>query len=287
MTVTEALRHAAIKFKTVDIDAPALEAGVILCTALNKDRSFIYSHGELELSSQQEKEFLISINSRIEGKPLQYITGHQEFMSLDFLVSEHVLIPRQDTEILVETVINHVKTTKLNNMLSILDLCTGSGCIAVSLAYYIKNCRVIGVDVSEQALDVAHLNAVRNNVGGQTGFIKADLKSQREIQISNKADIVVSNPPYIAESVIKQLKPEVRDYEPAIALDGGEHGLDFYKIIAGKLRRILKPGGFIALEIGYDQAESVIEIFGEVCVDLKIIKDLSGNDRVITGFMKN
>lgn len=219
-------------------------------------------------------KYLKLINIRASHMPLQYITGSQEFMGLEFKVSEDVLIPRQDTETLVEYVLPFVNGKK------VLDICTGSGCIAVSLAKLGGTALCVAADYSEKALAVARQNAELNNTGIQ--FIQSDMFEN----ITGSYDIIVSNPPYIETAIIDTLMPEVKEYEPRAALDGGSDGLSFYRVIGSKAKDYLYPGGLLAVETGALQGLQVMGIFKEsgykdVCVQ----KDLSGNDRVVAAVM--
>lgn len=293
MNLKEALLYGKKQLGIEDIEAPAAEAGVILCHVLKKEKVYLYSHDEESLTAEQEDLYFNFLKQRREGKPLQYITGIQEFMSLDFCVNENVLIPRQDTEILVETVLEYMKSGIMDQeqSISILDIGTGSGCIAVSLAHYLPYVCINALDISIGALETAHFNAVKNNADKKIKFINADII---EIIMKNSYcqledtpfDIVVSNPPYIPKKVVENLKKEVKDFEPYKALCGGTDGLDFYKAINKGASSLVKRGGLIVLEIGYDQADQVKELFKSTCSDIKIIKDLSGNDRVFYGVLK-
>lgn len=208
--------------------------------------------------------------------PLQYITHQKEFMKLNFYVDENVLIPRADTEILVEEVINHCKENHEKSY-SILDLCSGSGAIGISLAKYIENSKVLCADISDKALEIAKKNAKSNNVNN-IEFIKTDMFKN----IEEKFDLIVSNPPYIKKDIISKLDIEVQK-EPLIALDGGIDGLDFYRIIIDNSNKYLNKNGKLFLEIGYDQKDEVINLlrrsgnFGEIYSK----KDLYGNDRAV------
>ena len=220
------------------------------------------------------KEYLKLIDVRASHMPLQYITGSQEFMGLEFKVSEDVLVPRQDTETLVEYILPYVKGKK------VLDMCTGSGCIAVSLAKLGGAALCVAADYSEKALVAARRNAKLNNVNIQ--FIQSDMFKN----ITGCYDIIVSNPPYIETAVIDTLMPEVREHEPRAALDGGIDGLSFYRIIAGNAKDYLCPGGLLAVETGALQGLQVMEIFkGSGYKYVCMQKDLSGNDRVVAAAM--
>ena len=236
-----------------------------------------------EISEEKINDFEIGLEKIKKGYPIQYITNHQEFMKLDFYVDENVLIPQPDTEILVEEVIKYCAELSQKNQLSsplkILDLCTGSGAIAISLAKYIENCEITATDISNKAIQIAKLNAEKNLVHKKINFIESDMFEN--IPTTN-FDIIVSNPPYIETEVIQTLSTEVQ-MEPYIALDGGHDGLDFYKKIINNTENYLNPNGNIFLEIGYDQKDKVFDLIKQhnpkitpIC-----IKDFGGNDRVI------
>lgn len=220
------------------------------------------------------KEYFHAINLRASHVPLQHITGRQEFMGLEFIVTPDVLVPRQDTETLVEYILPYTEGR------NILDMCTGSGCIAVSLTKLGKAASCVAVDYSQKALEVAKSNAGLNDVCIE--FIHSDMFEN----VTGKFDIIVSNPPYIRPEVIKTLMPEVKEHEPMMALAGGEDGLDFYRIICKKACAYLNDKGLVAVETGYDQAEQVFAMFKECGYkDVCIQKDLSGNNRVVAAFM--
>jgi release factor glutamine methyltransferase len=298
MILKDALLKGTQQLKMADIDAPAFETGVILCHILKVDRSFLYSHDDYTMTDEEYRCFDAFIGERAKGKPLQYITGHQGFMSLDFVVSPYVLIPRQDTETLVETVLNYVEDTE-SKKTAILDIGTGSGCIAISLAAYIKNCRVVACDVSEKALDVARINAQRCGVENRVDFICGDIfkgldkilcqstfmkdKKEHDFKVF---DVIVSNPPYIPEWEIETLHKQVKDHEPGLALNGGEDGLDFYRKISVEAVRFLKPHSLLGFEVGYNQAKDVSRLMEDGYRDIRTVKDLSGIDRVVTGLRK-
>lgn len=238
---------------------------------------------EHEVTKEQESEFQLGLEKLKKNIPIQYITNHQEFMKLDFYVDENVLIPQPDSEILVEEVIKYVEqNNKLANSSSpikILDLCTGSGAIAISIAKYIENSEVTATDISSKAIQIAKLNAEKNLVHKKITFIESDMFENIE---ENEFDIIVSNPPYIETNVIPTLDEEVQK-EPNIALDGGLDGLDFYKIIVKNAKKYLKPNGKVFLEIGYNQKEKLFQLINNTDFDTEptCIKDLSNNDRVV------
>ena len=259
MTIKETLRKGIIELKVNNIQEPSLKARLLLQYILNKPRQYLIVYDNEQLTLRQEVNFFKGIKKLAKGIPLQ-----------------HVLIPRPDTEILVEEVI---KIAKRINAKKILDLCTGSGAIAISLAKYIEDSQITAVDISDKAISVAKLNAKNNNVENQITFVESDLFKQLP---KEKYDIIVSNPPYIKKEIIKSLDKEVQN-EPKIALDGGYDGLDFYRKIISKADEYLKFNGYICLEIGYDQKEDVLELLKNEgkYVDTSCKKDLFDNDRVI------
>ena len=236
------------------------------------DRNFYYMHMMEDMTEEQAKQYQLLIKKRAERVPLQYITGEQEFMGLTFTVNSSVLIPRQDTETLVEEALKAAKPG-----MNILDMCTGSGCVLISI---LKNvdAKGIGYDISKQALNVAKENAKRNHVVCE--FERSDLFEN----VDGTYDIIVSNPPYIPTEVIHTLMPEVKEFEPMEALDGMEDGLHFYRRIVREAKEHLAKGGSLMLEIGHDQGASVSEMleYGGYA-EVRVIKDLARNDRVVIG----
>ena len=276
MTIKEAINQGVIMLKNENIESPKIKARVVLEYTLKKTRENLIIYDKAEITSLQRDEYVRTIKRLIQGEPLQYITGMQEFMKLIFFVNKNVLIPRQDTEILVEEVIEIAKNFE---NLEILDLCTGSGAIAVSLAKYVSSAKITAVDISKEALEIARKNAKFNGVYQNIEFLESDMFKKLK---NRKFDIIVSNPPYIASDIIKTLPKDVQR-EPRIALDGGKNGLDFYNQIAEEGYKYLNRGGYICLEIGYDQARSVKEIFDRYSVYTQTYckKDLCENDRVL------
>ena len=276
MLIKEAIRKGMILLKTNNIQEPNLKSRLLMQYILNKSRQYMLIHDNEELTNKQEKAYLENIEKMIKGVPLQHITHSQEFMKMNFYVNENVLIPRSDTEIFVEEVINIAKKT---NAKKILDLCTGSGAIAISLAKYIENSQITAVDISEEALRIAKLNAVNNNVEDKITFVKSDLF---ENIVKEKYDIIVSNPPYIKKDFMKKLDKEVQQ-EPYIALDGGYDGLDFYRKIISEGYQYLKFKGYLCMEIGYDQKQEVFDIIKsqEKYSNTYSKIDLGGNDRIV------
>lgn len=270
MTIKQALNLARQNLDSID-------AKVLLKFILKKDNTYIIANANKEMSRDEENKLQESIQKIKDGIPLQYITHNQEFMGINFEVNQNVLIPQPDTEILVENTIGLVLGNKsLENQedskktMQILDLCTGSGAIAVSLKKYLPTAKIFASDISEKALEVAKKNAKNNNV--EIEFIKSDMFEN----IHEKFDIIVSNPPYIKSEEIEKLSKEVQN-EPKLALDGGKDGLKFYKIISREIKNYLKENGTLLMEIGYDESNEVMKLFeNSTC-----IKDYANNDRVI------
>ncbi len=261
------------------INSFAIDTLVLLMWATGLDKVSILTKPELSVSAEQANRFKQAINKRAAHMPVQYITHECEFMSLNFYVNENVLIPRPDTETAVETTIDLIKK---NGYIKVLDLCTGSGCIAVSLAHYCKETCVTAVDISKEALKIAQKNACLNGVLDRITFIQADILTNW--QPTESYDLIISNPPYIKHEVLKTLDKNVIYYEPTIALDGGADGLTFYKKITETSATSLKNGGTLIFEIGYDQANEVLQIMKQHnFTNLELKKDLSRNDRVFTG----
>ncbi len=274
MTIREALTKGMIILKSNNIETPKLKARLLLQYILKKDRQYLIVYDNKEIDKKAQWEYFINIEKLSNGVPLQHITHTQEFMKMDFFVNENVLIPRPDTEILVEEVIELAK--KMDKP-KILDLCTGSGAIAISIARNVPTAEVTAIDISEKALEVAKKNA--RNLQAKVKFKKSNLF--RNIG-KTKFDIIVSNPPYIKKADIKLLSSEVQK-EPEIALDGGYDGLDFYRKIANQAIDYLKFESYLCFEIGFDQQEDVIEIIKDTkhYNDTYCKKDLFGNDRII------
>ena len=263
-------------------DTPKLDIEILLSKALGDvDRLYIHLNLHKELTKEQFDSFNKMIQDRLKGRPIAYIVNNREFMGLDFYVEEGVLIPRPDTEPLVEEVIELVKGKE---NLKIVDIGTGSGAITVSLAKYIKDCQVYSLDISDKALSIGLKNAISNKVEDKINFIKSNIFSGIEDK-GLELDVIVSNPPYIRRADIETLHTQDKDYEPYIALEGGEDGLNFYRDITRESVKYLKDKGILAFEVGHDQAEDVSEILkhnGYTNIYTK--KDLQGIDRVVIGF---
>lgn len=275
MTYHEALKLGEKVLETASIVEAKLDAWLLLEMVCKIDRSFYYLHMEDDLLEEQVSEYEIALKKRAEHVPLQYIVGETEFMGLKFKVNSSVLIPRQDTETLVEEALKVITPG-----MRVLDLCTGSGCIIVSILHNVADVEGYAIDISKQALNVAKENAKLNGVA--VNFERSDLFDN----VTGTFDVIVSNPPYISSLEVVKLMPEVGSFEPLEALDGKEDGLYFYREIIASCKEYLKPEGRILFEIGYDQGEAVQTMlldagFKEVCV----IKDLARNDRVVTGML--
>jgi len=258
---------------------PNLDAELLLGELVGLDRAGLILKGQEELSEEDWAQYWEQLEKRRRGCPVQYLVREQEFMGLPFYVDERVLIPRPDTELLVEVVIEAMKVVDRPR---ILDLCTGSGAVAVSLAHYLKCGIVIGTDISPDALEVAQHNAEKNGVSERIHWHVGDLLEALPPG-TEKLDAVVSNPPYIQSAVIPTLDVNVREYEPRLALDGGSDGLDCYRRIVNGAAGWLKPGGLLALEIGYDQRNDLLTLIETTglygCTECR--QDLAGHDRVI------
>lgn len=263
-----------------------IQEGVILLSKLLAvDKSYIYSFGEREVPKEIEDKFIELMRKVEEGYPIQYIIEEKDFMGLNFYVKEGVLIPRFDTEVLVEYVIEYINKNYKDRNIKVLDLCSGSGAIALSIAYYCKNAFVYGVDISNIAIEVSNINKGRFNLDN-VEFLKGDLFNALEgLNLEGEFEIIASNPPYISRDEIEDLDISVKDYEPILALDGGVDGLDFYRKITKESKRYLKENGLLIYEIGYNQGDSVREILiKEGFKDISILKDLQGHNRVVFGF---
>lgn len=273
MTLQEAYQYGQEQLKNANIEDAEVDAWYLLEFVTGLTRTQYFMRLQETLASTREERYRECIAQRCNHIPLQHITGVQEFMGLLFQVNEHVLIPRQDTEVLVESVLEILQPN-----MHVLDMCTGSGCIAVSLAKHSVCEEVMGVDISESALKMAMANAKKQDV--RVKFVQSDLFSQ----VEGKFDVIVSNPPYIPTAVIDKLQEEVKLHDPMLALDGREDGLYFYRKIVAEASRYLKKRGRLYFEIGHDQGLDVKKLMEEAgFVDVSIKKDLAGLDRVVFG----
>ncbi len=282
MTIAETITRASGRLAAAGISTARLDAEVLLAYVIKKDRAWLIIHGNDNLDSSGQKLFEDTISRRSRREPLQYITGKQEFWGLEFLVTPDVLIPRPETELIVETAIRAVK--EAGSRSTIADLCTGSGCIAVSLAKETREARIFATDASEQALAIARENARRHGVSGRIRFLEGDLFGPlEELDVRGGVDIITANPPYIPSGELAALQPEVRDYEPGIALTAGPEGIEIQREIITASVDFLNKRGVLIMEMGIHQAaalRSAAEDTGSYAV-IEIYKDLAGIDRVI------
>lgn len=282
MTYRELYEYGKLRLAENEIAEAALDARLLLEYICHTDRNELIVHGDRECSDLEEQFYRMTIDRRASHIPLQHITGEQEFMGLSFKVNEHTLIPRQDTEILVEEAMRH-----LSDGMRILDMCTGSGCILLSLLKYSNECEGIGIDISGKALAVARENASRLQI--DASFLEGDLFAPLADFVSEKTtdrlfDMIVSNPPYIETAVIDTLMPEVREHEPVLALDGMEDGLHFYRRIVAEAPAHMRKGAYLFFEIGCEQGEAVKALMQEGGFEqVEILKDYAGLDRVVYG----
>lgn len=278
MTYRECYEQGCRTLQAAGIEEAALDARLLLEAVCGTDRNDLLVHGEQPVAPETEEKYLNWIRQRAEHIPMQQLTGEQDFMGLTFTVNEHVLIPRQDTEILVEEVLK-----ELHDGMRVLDMCTGSGCILLSLLHYSNDCEGLGVDLSAEALEVAGRNVLKvltPEKAEHAHFLQSDLFEK----VEGKFEIIVSNPPYIASAEVEKLMPEVRDHEPRMALDGTEDGLHFYRRIIEEAGKHLVSSGMLFFEIGYDQGQAVSELMRtEGYCDVQVVQDYAGLDRVVLG----
>lgn len=273
MTYREAVDSGSKILQEAGIEDARLDAWLLLEMACKVDRNFYYLHADEDVTEEQQAEYESVLKKRTERIPLQYITGEQEFMGLKFKVNSSVLIPRQDTETLVEEALNVIEPG-----MEVLDLCTGSGCIIISLLKNVLDVKGVASDISKQALNVAKDNAKQNEV--LVDFVRSNLFEH----IQGTFDVIVSNPPYIKTEEITALMPEVRNFEPKEALDGREDGLFFYRNLIRDGKTFLKEEGWLLVEIGYDQGEEVSKLMKDAGYKkIKVVKDLALQDRVVIG----
>ena len=280
MNLKEILKYGKEELIKNNIEDASIIAKELAEYIFKITRAQMIANNDMEFSKDQTDNYINSIKKISIGIPIQYITNNQEFMNLNFYVDENVLIPQPDTETLVEEVINEYKEKKCE----ILDLCTGSGAIAISLAKYINESNIVASDISMKALQIAKLNAEKNLVRKKIEFIESDMFNKI---YKDDFDIIVSNPPYIKTKVIEELDKQVKN-EPYIALDGGADGLKFYKIIIENAYKYIKNEGKVFLEIGYDQKNELINLFKENnhYENIYTKKDLGGNDRIIVATVR-
>ncbi len=257
-----------------------LDAEVLLRHVLQVDRTGLYIRPERLLSETELATYHNLLSRRAKGEPTAYLTGTREFMGLDFKVSSAVLIPRPETELLVETVLNTLRP--LSGQACIVDVGTGSGAIAVSLAKYLPTAQIFALDISPAALALAEQNAIQQGVAERVTFRQSNLLSALPVSLAGQVDWVVANLPYIPSADIAQLQLEVVVHEPKLALDGGSDGLELYRVLIPQASQILKPGGKLIMEMGWDQGPDLLNLLGgEDWKDAEIIKDYAGLDRFV------
>lgn len=287
MNIKQALEYGIEQLNKNNIESPNLKTRMLLANILNKNKEYLLIHDTEELNISNINKYKENIQKLVNGTPIQYIINKQEFMGLEFYVDKNVLIPQPDTEILVEEVINICKEQNANKKIKILDLCTGSGAIGISIANNIKNCEMTLSDISYDALEIAQKNSVIvEDIGEDIGDSQKSnirtIQSDLFEKIEEKFDVIVSNPPYIETKTIQTLDKEVQ-MEPKLALDGGEDGLDLYRRIIKEAYKYLDNNGTLALEIGYNQKDKVINLIkaSNMYKDIYSKKDLSNNDRIV------
>jgi release factor glutamine methyltransferase len=300
MQLKQALTAAVDRLEAADVGSPRLNAEVLLMFVLGVHRAYLYAHPERELTGEENSRYDEVLAQRSTGMPSQYITGHQEFWGLDFVVTPAVLIPRPETEHLVETVLELARGVPSPK---IVDVGTGSGCIALSLAHELKGAEVYAVDLSADALEIARANAARLQLDGRVKFAQCDVLTpvQNEGVISSAAkrsratsivagitlgdfDFVVSNPPYVGFDEADKVQKSVRDFEPRVAVFSGERGLDVIGPLIEQAHAALTPKGWLAMEIGYSMRDAVVNLLdAEKWEDVRVVPDLQGIPRVVAG----
>lgn len=301
LALKELIRIGEKQLADAGVADAAIDARELYCYMMGYDRVALMMHWQEVLQDNQCEAYFELIEKRASRTPLQHITGEQEFMGLDFWVSDKVLIPRQDTETMVEDALELIEKGSLRGSayaegrhrggIDVLDLCCGSGAIGISIAAKCERAKVSCSDLSSEALEIARKNAERNKCRG-IKFIESDMFESKAFHGafgSKTFDLIISNPPYIESKVIEELEPEVREHEPMMALDGGEDGLSFYRIIAAQAAEHLAKDGVLMLEIGCNQRESVKQLLKDTEAYEKIIglTDLAGRDRIVVATKKN
>ena len=279
MQLRQAIDAAYQLFLQNDVPSPRLNAELLMMFVLGRDRAYLYAHPERELTPDEQSRYDEVTAERARGCPPQYITGHQEFWGLDLIVSPSVLIPRPETEHVVETVLELARECYREHphKLRMIDVGTGSGCIALAMASEMPQAEIHACDISEEALEIARLNSVRLALGGKVLFRKSDLLS---LYTGEKFDLVISNPPYVGEMEADKVQKQVRDFEPKIAVFSGKQGMDIYRRLIPQAEDVLQPGGWLVTEIGFSAEESVKELL-QGWADIRTTADLQGIPRVI------
>jgi len=277
MQLKQALTSAVDRLEAAEVGSPRMNAEVLLMFVLGVNRAYLYAHPERELTPEEESRYDEVLAQRATGMPSQYITGHQEFWGLDFVVSPAVLIPRPETEHLVETVLELARSIP---SAKIVDVGTGSGCIALALAHELRTAEVCAVDLSAEALEIARANAARLQLDGRAQFVQSNVL--QALTGIRDFDFVVSNPPYVGFGEADKVQKSVRDFEPRLAVFAGEQGLDVIGPLVAQAHAALKPGGWLAVEIGYSMRDSVLSLLDPTLwQDARVVPDLQGIPRVV------
>jgi release factor glutamine methyltransferase len=279
MQLKQAVDSAYQLFVENDVPSPRLNAELLLLFVLSRERAYLYAHPERELTPDEQSNFDEVIRERARGCPTQYITGHQEFWGLDLLVSPAVLIPRPETEHVVETVLELVKEYPFDGpgRLKLVDVGTGSGCIALALASELPHAEIHACDISEEALEIARVNAARLALGGRVLFRKSDLLS---VYAGEHFDFVISNPPYVGECDADKVQKQVREFEPKVAVFSGREGMEIYRRLVPQAHKHLRPGGWLVAEIGYSEEDNVRNLLAG-WAEIQVTPDLQGIPRVV------
>ena len=282
MKIKDIINYGVAMIKNTE--SPSLETQMMIAKVIEKDRLYIMLNLEEDIDESKVEIIKTMIGKRKSSYPLQYILGEREFWGMDFKVSEGVLIPRQDTEILIEETLKKLKDNKHKSNLKGFEIGVGSGIISITLLKEIETLTMIGVDINDKAIELTKANALKHEVNDRLCILNSNLFEK--INKENQFDFIISNPPYIETKVIDSLQEDLKQHEPKLALDGGEDGLDFYRAIIEQSKSYISPEGFIAFEIGYNQAEAVKKIFVENGYpNVTIAKDLAGFDRVVIGMI--
>jgi release factor glutamine methyltransferase len=279
MQLKQAVDSAYQLFVENDVPSPRLNAELLLLFVLSRERAYLYAHPERELTPDEQSNFDEVVRERARGCPTQYITGHQEFWGLDLLVSPAVLIPRPETEHVVETVLELMKEYPFDGpgRLKLLDVGTGSGCIALALASELPHAEIHACDISEEALEIARVNAARLALGGKVLFRKSDLLS---VYAGEQFDFVISNPPYVGECDADKVQKQVREFEPKVAVFSGREGMEIYRRLIPQAHQHLRPGGWFVAEIGYSEEDNVRNLLAG-WAEIQVTPDLQGIPRVV------
>lgn len=286
-TVIDLLKETQGYFEKCAVATPRLDAELLLAHCLQKDRISLYLDFEYQLTAEELARFRELVRRRGKREPVAYITGYKEFWSLRLAVTPDVLIPRPDTEVLVEEAAKMMRLRFPGGACRILDIGTGSGAIALALARELPDAEIIGLDISPEALGVAQANARSFDFGGRVEFMCGD--SLRAVPEGGRFDAIVSNPPYIPSADIEMLEPEIKNFEPRLALDGGPDGLDFYRSWIPHMHCYLNAQGFVALEIGASQGQAVSELFISAGLygAVRLVKDYAHQHRVVSAYLRN